>query len=164
MASIRVRILDIRIWKRLFSLPTHLYSVDKFWLHARCTSDSSITTTLLRGNKTYNYLLISYIYMKSNPQLLETNHHHIMSTDNNTNTETAAAAARLPPPLPVYVSANILINCNTGFTYIGLGLTGANGAQNGNTTQYNCIRWHSFNALVLTVAILGFLIFAWGYQ
>jgi hypothetical protein len=75
--------------------------------------------------------------MKSNPQLLETNHHHIMSIDNNTKTDTAEAAKRLPSPPPLGVSANILINRNTGLTYVGLGLPGANDAQNGNTTQYN---------------------------
>eukprot|EP00979_Chaetoceros_neogracilis_P005873 scaffold1133_cov294-Chaetoceros_neogracile.AAC.18 len=76
--------------------------------------------------------------MKYNPQLLETYHHHIMNTDNNTNTETAAAATRLPPRLPpLGVSANILINRNTGLTYTGLGLKRANEAHNDNTTQYN---------------------------
>jgi hypothetical protein len=74
--------------------------------------------------------------MKYNPQLLETNHHHIMNADNNTNTDTAEAAKRLPRPPPLGVSANILINRNTGLTYTGLGLTRANEAHNDNTTQY----------------------------
>jgi len=64
--------------------------------------------------------------------------HHIMSTDNNTNTETAAAATRLPPPPPLGVSANILINRNTGLTYTGLGLTGANEAHHNGKSKLKC--------------------------